>query len=50
MEANEKAAEAMEVEETAAPVPQPPQPQPVKYNSDLNDSSSDEEWDIDEWE
>ena len=22
----------------------------VKYNSDLNDSSSDEEWDIDEWE
>ena len=46
--------EAMEVEETEPLPPQPhlppqPPPQPpVKYNSDLNDSSSDEEWDIDE--
>ena len=39
-----EAEEAMEAEETATP-----QPQPVNYDSDLNDTSSDEEdWDIDE--
>ena len=44
----EEEEEAMEVDETAAAVPPPP---PAKHRSDLNDSSSDEEWDIEEpWE